>query len=294
MTTNNKYSRNQIDKLGNGLIYLIEKMGFLPKTSLLKLVYILDEYSVKKRGFPMFNLQYEIWKYGPVCQDLYIEFNDGASLLKDYIKSEVIDNSTHVSPINSFNDDRIVLIKGPQKGIKQNFANAIKNTSGEYIFLSDQDDIWHKDKVELYMKSFFENPRAILTISDLQIIDKNGLLLDTVFYKNKFSSNLSKNLVVNNFIGCAMAFKSEVKKSILPFPKNIAMHDWWIGTCCIIFGEINFIDIKLNFYRRHDNNVTKEGGAIFTTKIKWRFNLIKNLFVRFLNVKSLLSKTYPV
>lgn len=36
--------------------------------------------------------------------------------------------------INSFNDNRIVLIDGPKKGIKQNFANAIKNTSGEYIF----------------------------------------------------------------------------------------------------------------------------------------------------------------
>jgi len=105
MIINNKYSRNQINKLGNGLIYLIEKMGFLPKTSLLKLVYILDEYSVKKRGFPMFNLQYEIWKYGPVCQDLYIEFNDGASLLKDYIKSEFVDNAILVTPISTFNDD---------------------------------------------------------------------------------------------------------------------------------------------------------------------------------------------
>jgi uncharacterized phage-associated protein len=105
MTIKNKYSKNQIDKLGNGLIYLIDKMGFLPKTSLLKLVYILDEYSVKKRGFPMFNLQYEIWKYGPVCKDLISEFNDGTSLLKDYIKSEVIDNATHVSPVAIFNDD---------------------------------------------------------------------------------------------------------------------------------------------------------------------------------------------
>lgn len=105
MTNHNKYSRNQIDKLGNGLIYLIDKMGFLPKTSLLKLVYILDEFSVKKRGFPMFNLQYEIWKYGPVCQDLYIEFNDGTSLLKGYIKSEISENTTHISTVNNFNDD---------------------------------------------------------------------------------------------------------------------------------------------------------------------------------------------
>jgi len=86
-------------------IYLIDGMGFLPKTSLLKLVYILDEYSVKKRSFPMFNLQYEVWKYGPVCQDLYIEFSDGTSLLKDYVKSNVVENTTHITKVNSFNDD---------------------------------------------------------------------------------------------------------------------------------------------------------------------------------------------
>jgi glycosyltransferase involved in cell wall biosynthesis len=201
---------------------------------------------------------------------------------------------TTLAIIESYQDDRISLYKNAFKNVVLNFEFVINKANGDYIFLSDQDDIWHKDKVELYMKSFSENPEAILTISDLQIIDKNGLLLDKVFYKNKFTSNLGKNLVVNNFIGCAMAFRSEVKKSILPFPKNIAMHDWWIGTCCIILGEIHFIDMKLNFYRRHENNVTKEGGAEFATKIKWRLNLIKNLIVRCLNIKSASSKTYPV
>ena len=105
MTSNNKYSQNQIDKLGNGLIYLIDKMGVQPKTSLLKLVYILDEFSVKQRGFPMFNLQYEIWKYGPVCKDLISEFNDGASLLKEFIKTDIKKDPTLISPVATFNDD---------------------------------------------------------------------------------------------------------------------------------------------------------------------------------------------
>ena len=45
-------------------------------------------------------------------------------------------------------DSRIKLYDGPKNGVKQNFANAIKNCSGEYIFLADQDDIWNDKKVE--------------------------------------------------------------------------------------------------------------------------------------------------
>ncbi|WP_305209499.1 glycosyltransferase, partial [Dubosiella newyorkensis] len=33
-------------------------------------------------------------------------------------------------------------------GYKTNFKNAIELTSGDLVFLCDQDDIWHKDKVE--------------------------------------------------------------------------------------------------------------------------------------------------
>lgn len=142
MTAYNKYSRNQIDKLGNALIYLIENMGILPKTSLLKLIYILDEHSVKKRGFPMFNLQYEIWKYGPVCQDLYIEFNDGASLLKDYIKSEVIENATHISPVNSFNDDEF---SDSDIAILESIVTTFSGKNSSYLvdFTHKKNSLWY-------------------------------------------------------------------------------------------------------------------------------------------------------
>jgi len=193
--------------------------------------------------------------------------------------------------IESFDDNRIVLFKNAFRNVAFNFEFLITKASGDYIFLSDQDDIWYHEKVKEYMNCFRLNPNASLVISDIQIIDKKGIPLNKLFYKNKFTSNLLKNICVNNFIGCAMAFKSGIKKIILPFPNNIPMHDWWIGTCCIIYGEINFIDKRLIFYRRHDNNVTKEGGAKFTTKIKWRFNLILNLIFRYINIKSTLANT---
>lgn len=105
MTINDKYSHDQIDKLGNALIYLIDKMGSLPKTSLLKLVYIIEEKSIEKRGMPFFNLDFEVWKFGPVCQNLYVEFSEEPILLKNFIKKRNIKNGFVFDKNASFNDD---------------------------------------------------------------------------------------------------------------------------------------------------------------------------------------------
>ena len=105
MTTNYKYTQEQIDKLGNALIYLIDKMGSLPKTSLLKLVYIIEEKSIEKRSMPFFNLDFEVWKFGPVCQNLYVEFTEDPIILKDYIKKRNTRNGFVFDKNNTFNDD---------------------------------------------------------------------------------------------------------------------------------------------------------------------------------------------
>jgi uncharacterized phage-associated protein len=105
MTINNKYSHDQIDKLGNALIYLIEKMGSLPKTSLLKLVYIIEEKSIEKRSMPFFNLDFEVWKFGPVCQNLYVEFTEEPTMLKEYIKKRNTRNGFVFDKKTNFNDD---------------------------------------------------------------------------------------------------------------------------------------------------------------------------------------------
>ena len=187
--------------------------------------------------------------------------------------------------IESYNDSRIFLYKNSFKNVVLNFEFAIDKSTGDYIFLSDQDDIWHKDKVKSFMECFLKNSNVTLLISDFQIIDQNGLNLDGVYNKNEFSTSLVKNVIINNFIGCAMAFTSSTKNAIMPFPKNIAMHDWWIGTCSKLYGEINFIDKKLHFYRRHGSNLTTEVGAKVGTKIKWRLNLIANLIIRYFKLK---------
>ncbi len=100
-----KLSDDQINKVGNAIIYLLEKMGNLSKTKTLKLLYILDELSIKKSGIPFFNLKYKVWKFGPVSEEIYIDLTSEPVLLKKYIKRTLEDGSNKIKPITTFCDD---------------------------------------------------------------------------------------------------------------------------------------------------------------------------------------------
>ncbi|MCH8535007.1 MAG: SocA family protein [Flavobacteriaceae bacterium] len=100
-----KLSNNQIDKVGNSIIYLSEKIGQLSKTKALKLIYILDELSIKKSGIPFFNLKYKVWKFGPVSEEIFIDLSSEITLLKNYIKKTSEEGATIIKPIVGFNDD---------------------------------------------------------------------------------------------------------------------------------------------------------------------------------------------
>lgn len=190
-----------------------------------------------------------------------------------------------INILESYNDSRITIYKNNFKNVVKNFEFVINKSNGDYIFLSDQDDIWEQSKVKEYLHVFSNELEITLVISNLQLIDKDGNAINREFYKINFTDKLFNNIIQNNFIGCSMAFRKEVKNFILPFPQGLAMHDWWIGICCIFFGKVHFISKKLINYRRHDNNVTKDSGADLLSKFKWRINLTINLLIRIIKIK---------
>lgn len=100
-----RLSESQINKIGNSIIYFSEKMGGLSKTKALKLIYILDELSIKKSGIPFFNLKYKVWKFGPVSEEIFIDLSSETTLLKNYIERTSEEGNTVIKPITQFNDD---------------------------------------------------------------------------------------------------------------------------------------------------------------------------------------------
>lgn len=100
-----KLSDSQIDKVGNAIIYLSEKIPNLSKTKALKLIYILDEISIKKSGIPFFNLKYKVWKFGPISEEIFIDLSSEVTLLKKYIESTSEDGVMIIKSKADFNDD---------------------------------------------------------------------------------------------------------------------------------------------------------------------------------------------
>ena len=186
------------------------------------------------------------------------------------------DNTKNI--IEEYNDSRIKLIDGPKNGLKQNFANAINNCNGKYIFLSDQDDIWMNDKVEKVIKTF-EKEKCMCVIHDCEVFDsETGNIIYDSFYKFRNSKKgIIKNIWKNSYIGCCMAIDSKMKQYILPIPNDIEMHDQWIGVLSEKYGKSCFINDKLIKYRRHSNNVSEMHHYPLMKMIKNRIVFIRKV-----------------
>jgi uncharacterized phage-associated protein len=107
MNTNiyTKFDSSQIEKIGNTVVYLSEKISLLSKTKLLKILYILDEISIKKSGIPFLNLKYKVWKFGPVSEELFIDLSSEPKILENYIEKKNEDGVDFIKAITKFNDD---------------------------------------------------------------------------------------------------------------------------------------------------------------------------------------------
>ncbi len=171
----------------------------------------------------------------------------------------------------------IKIIDGPKNGVKKNFENAIKNCSGKYIFLSDQDDIWEKDKVKQVIEVLEEG--YDLVVHDAVVIngDNSKVIMPSWFEYRNSKKGIIKNILKNAYQGACMCFSREMLPLVLPIPNNIYMHDQWIGLIIQMKGKVKFLDSKLLYYRRHEENVSSFKSDSTFVMIKKRTILIYEL-----------------
>ncbi|MGL5382362.1 MAG: glycosyltransferase family 2 protein [Culicoidibacterales bacterium] len=188
----------------------------------------------------------------------------------------------------SENDSRIKVFQNKLSlGVVNNFEYAINHCQNEIIFFSDQDDIWLGNKVEKIKKIFEKNKNIDVVISDLEVFNSNtGEVLSKSFIESNGSKQgFVNNLLRNSYIGCAMAVRKSYLKEILPFPKNIPMHDWWIGLNSELDKKTYIIKEPLIKYRRHENNVTGIVKNNLLVKAKYRFIILKSIINQRFRIK---------
>ena len=197
----------------------------------------------------------------------------------------VDDHSTDstVDIIRNFKDPRIKwTVNEKNIGVNRSFEKAISLSGNAYIFMADQDDIWHKDRVAK-MLDILKRDKVSLESGNSLFIDANGE--ETTYpippLKESDSGRTFKNLRgiflgKASYYGCTMAFKSELKKVILPFPKNIESHDLWIAKAAIL-QKRNYHTEDIVLHRRvHGGNASIIERSM-GKKIRSRFIFLESM-----------------
>lgn len=145
-------------------------------------------------------------------------------------------------------------------GYLKNFEKVIRLCSGEYIALSDQDDVWMQDHLEILYKAIV-NRKCSLVGGNSLLVDSNNnyigsKLINTGKVPNSKSGYEFLLLHRNLFQGAALMFDRLILEKALPFPEKIKFHDWWLALVASEEKGVFYIDVPIVRYRQHGENVT--------------------------------------
>jgi len=145
-------------------------------------------------------------------------------------------------------------------GVINNFEKGISLAKGDFIALSDQDDIWEKDKLLIQYNTIKDYDIPVMVHSDLSIINEKGNIISNSFFKKKgynFPEKKSLDILIslNGVMGNTIMFNKKLKKIILPFFTKIPMHDYYISVMNEVYGKRITINKPLVKYRIHATNI---------------------------------------
>lgn len=162
-------------------------------------------------------------------------------------------------------------------GTTKNFEKAIGKCGGEIIALADQDDVWVSKKLELMESVFLTRPSVGVVFSDAEVVDESRVAIGFRLWNSVgFSPGLQRNisngrgtevLLHHNVVtGAAMAFRSELRKLVLPISEKW-IHDGWIALLASVVADLSFIREPLIKYRKHASQQTGPGPSNFVERL---------------------------
>lgn len=136
-------------------------------------------------------------------------------------------------------------------GYAANFQSALEQCSGDLVFLSDQDDVWFPEKIELIEALAESDKHNMVFMNDAEITDE---ALHTTGL-TKLGQLRSGGIPDSRFVmGCCAAIRKEFFDLCLPVPAAYGTHDGWIVTIADGIGRRRIIERPLQWYRRHASN----------------------------------------
>ena len=154
-------------------------------------------------------------------------------------------------------------------GYKLNFKEAMSKTSGDYIFLCDQDDVWFEDKVEQMVTKMKSNPKILVLASSFVYLDdtgrkymvkqkrgmsNNNLYIRPVKIDGCVPVNFDLFLTRNFFQGSALCITKRIKDEVVNHFSDKIHHDWFINITASKYEGMYFWNKPFYAYRIHESN----------------------------------------
>lgn len=138
-------------------------------------------------------------------------------------------------------------------GFAANFGRAMSLCSGDIVFLSDQDDYWFRNKIEV-ISSIFESHRHIwVVINDAEITNESLEPTGMTVIDQIKSTGLNIDSHIN---GCCSAYRKIITAIALPIPDFTIGHDSWLHIIGLSLELKEVTTQRLQYYRRHGKNVS--------------------------------------
>ena len=160
-------------------------------------------------------------------------------------------------------DSRIKIYRNERNlGFIQNFERGVLLSSGAYVALCDQDDIWTEDHLEVLLNNIGDK---MISAGDSVLIDKNGNPFGWTisqhfglrhFPKNSFKRALSFIFFSNQVQGASMLMRREFFSVALPVPQGVNYHDTFFSILSCFYGGMAYTFHPVTLHRRHDSNAS--------------------------------------
>lgn len=148
-------------------------------------------------------------------------------------------------------------------GLNSNFEKALSLCKGDIIFLSDQDDIWYKDKLKTVSNYFASNPDIDIIINNADYAEA-GIEISKVTVMDKALHYGGKH---GHLAGACSAMRKRYVNFLIPFPNSIPQYDVYINRWSSILNNKITLKETLQLWRIHQSN-SSNSSQMVSSKIE--------------------------
>jgi glycosyltransferase involved in cell wall biosynthesis len=196
---------------------------------------------------------------------LYLRDQLDSIVNQDYKNLEIIagddgssDDSFNILQEYQAKDSRFRIYRNEKNmGYNSNFSKACEMSKGEYIAISDQDDIWELNKVSILVSALASNKENVLVHGiSARFEEKSKPHLRSLKMVNYIRGNdIRKFYMLNIISGHSILFHRSLLEKSLPFPAGV-YYDWWLAANACVIGKIEAVEKILVWHRMHASNAT--------------------------------------